>query len=358
MYPLNTEQPYPRNQWWVGATSHEVGRTLFQRTILGEPVVFYRTLGGHPVAMHGLCPHRLFPLAQSKLVGDAIQCGYHGFTFDCSGTCVKIPSQSSVPKGFRTRVFPTVERGEWIWIWTGDPALADAQLIPEPPGIFAQGWETNLGAMYSYRSRYQLLIDNLFDLTHLGFIHASIVGDMNEFVESAAEIVEGPGICSVTREAKNLVWGPFGDFMFGCDGSQFYDTEQTSAYYGPSLVITGGAFRQSAAQSPTHEAREIGIMWFLHAITPETPTSTHYFGGISRNYRLGDGSYSMAQVHNSDAVRQQDVDALSSIELYVDQFASTRHELSAHQDAGAIRVRRLLAQQIKSESDLSTAIGR
>ena len=96
-------------------------------------------------------------------------------------------------------------------------------------------------------------------------------------------------------------------------------------------------------------------MWFLHVITPETPTSTHYFGGVSRNFRLGDEAYSQMQIHNYEAVRQQDVVALSAIEQYVDRFASTRRELSARQDAGAIRVRRLLAAQIKSESSTEPA---
>jgi vanillate O-demethylase monooxygenase subunit len=352
MYPLNVEQPYPRNQWWVGAMGHEVSRTLMQRTILGEPIVFYRTETGDPVAMYGLCPHRLFPLVQSALKGDSIQCGYHGFTFDCTGACVNVPSQSQVPKSFRTRVYPTVEKGGFIWIWTGDPAGADRTMIPDPPGVFKEGWETTLGRVNTYPSRYQLLIDNLLDLTHLGFIHASIVGDVNAFVQTESQIVEDGVRLSVIRDARDNYWGPFGDFMFGADGSTAYDTRQVSDYYGPCAVITGGPFTQRAQISPTGQARELGHFWFLHFITPETPTSTHYFGGVSRNFRLGDEEYSAAQLANYEAVRQQDVVALSAIEPYVDRFASTRKELSAKQDAGAIRVRRMLAAQIKRESTI------
>ena len=94
-------------------------------------------------------------------------------------------------------------------------------------------------------------------------------------------------------------------------------------------------------------------MWFLHVITPETPASTHYFGGISRNYRRDDEAYSQMQLHSYEAVRQQDLVALSALEPNVERFASTRKELSARQDAGAIRVRRLLSEQIKSESDIA-----
>jgi vanillate O-demethylase monooxygenase subunit len=350
MYPLNLEHPYPRNQWWVGAMSHEVGRTLMQRTILGDPIVFYRTESGDPVAMHGLCPHRLYPLALGTLQGDAVQCGYHGFTFDCTGTCIKVPSQNDVPRSFKTRVYPTVERGQWIWIWTGDPARADIAKIPDPPGVFKDGWETNVSRVDTYPSRYPLLIDNLMDLTHLGFIHRSIIGETNAFVQTKAEIVEGDGLLTLSRSVRNMAWGDFENFMFGADGSTFYDTQQASEYYGPCMVVTGGPFTQRAEISPTGRPRDIGTLWFLHVMTPESPTSTHYFGGVSRNYRLGDAAYSLTQIRNYEAVRQQDIVALSVIESYVDRFASTRTEISAAQDEGAIRVRRLLAAQIKSEA--------
>ena len=60
MYPLNVSQPYPFNQWYVGAYGHEVSRTLLQRTLLNQLVVFYRTETGEAVALQGLCPHRFF----------------------------------------------------------------------------------------------------------------------------------------------------------------------------------------------------------------------------------------------------------------------------------------------------------
>ena len=49
IYPLNEAQPYPFEQWWIAAYSHEVSRSLIQRTILGQSMVFYRTESGEPV---------------------------------------------------------------------------------------------------------------------------------------------------------------------------------------------------------------------------------------------------------------------------------------------------------------------
>src|SRR6266702_7268111 len=72
MYPLNQAQPFPRNQWYIATWRNEVDRSLFERRILDEPVVFYRTEAGEPVALAGLCPHRLYPLRKGRLIGDMI----------------------------------------------------------------------------------------------------------------------------------------------------------------------------------------------------------------------------------------------------------------------------------------------
>lgn len=97
MHPLNQAQPYPFNQWWIAAYAADVGREILSRNILAQQVIMYRTEEGEAVVLAGVCPHRSFPLAQGLLVGDAVQCPYHGFTLDQKGTCVRVPSQTSSP---------------------------------------------------------------------------------------------------------------------------------------------------------------------------------------------------------------------------------------------------------------------
>src|SRR6202790_4095869 len=84
---------FVRNQWYVAAYSAEVGHGLLARTILGESIGLYRNGGGPAVALAGRCVHRHFPLSESRLVGDTIVCGYHGFTYGADGRCVAVPGQ-------------------------------------------------------------------------------------------------------------------------------------------------------------------------------------------------------------------------------------------------------------------------
>ena len=115
-----------RNYWYVAASDSEIGRKPFRRIIMNEPIVFYRTEDGTPVALEDRCPHRRLPLSMGKLVGDdVLQCYYHGLRFDRTGACVRVPGQDMIPASARVKAYPVVDRYKWLWIWMGDPALAD-----------------------------------------------------------------------------------------------------------------------------------------------------------------------------------------------------------------------------------------
>lgn len=106
MYPLAEGLFAARNQWYVAAWSKEISRAAMERWILNEPVAFYRTEAGKPVALGERCPHRHFPLGKSRVVGDNVECGYHGITFSPTGSCVSILSQTTVPTGCKVKAYP------------------------------------------------------------------------------------------------------------------------------------------------------------------------------------------------------------------------------------------------------------
>jgi len=76
------------------------------------------------------------------------------------------------------RAYPLVERWQWLWIWTGDPALADPASIPDHDAIGLTDPEFDAvgGIYYAVPGRYMLMHDNLFDLTHLNVLHRSSIG--------------------------------------------------------------------------------------------------------------------------------------------------------------------------------------
>lgn len=347
LYPLHASQPWPRNQWWVAANAHELGQQPLERTLLGEPVLLFRSEAGEPVAMSGLCPHRGYPMARAQRRGDTLQCTYHGFTFDAGGACVHIPSQPDVPPNWRIRTYPVVQRWQWVWIWLGDPALADAATIPDPWCVDKPGWHTQVSDLAPLAARYTLLIDNLFDLSHLHYVHASMVGDVREVIETPVEMrQQHDNAFRVTRTVDQRPWSDFFTLMFPdhAHAAPSIASEMFTDYYGPALSIAGGPFYLQASRE------RLGELNFLHAGTPETEHTTHYFGGVTRDFRLDDATFDAQLMHGYHVVRDQDLDAISATERYGGRFMTSRQELSARQDAGGIRVRRLLTAQIDAET--------
>jgi vanillate O-demethylase monooxygenase subunit len=343
MYPLDVAQPYPRNQWYVGAYSHEVSRDILERTLMDQLVVFYRTAAGEAVAMQGLCPHRFYPLVKGALIGDSIQCGYHGLVFGPQGRCETIPSQADVPARCSLLTYPVAEKAGLLWIWMG-PDAADPAKIPSPACFNTAEYEFTLSNYRHVKSRYLLLIENLFDLSHVDFLHSKTIPP-SRLSEIPLQLIEHEGNFRTVRETRGAPYDGYATLLFG-PGEGVIDFDAPTDYYGPCLTVTGSVHNRRSGHG---HAEGGGAMRNVHCLTPETEHTTHYFGGFSRNFRKGDAAFTRIYQGLDDAVRLEDVGGLADIELNLERFANVKAELSIRADAGGIRVRRLLSEQIRSE---------
>lgn len=168
---------YPRNLWWFATRSKELTQDKpLGMWLLDEPVVFYRQRDGSVVALDNRCPHRWAPLSEGKVDGDNIVCPYHGFKFNPLGKCVEIPSQTNIPSRAQVKSYPVTERDGLVWIWMGDAALAEKKPLPfdtawlsDPAWSYVHGFTT-------IDANYQLLKENILDLTHIPHVHAATIG--------------------------------------------------------------------------------------------------------------------------------------------------------------------------------------
>lgn len=350
MYPFKGEKSIVTNRWYVAAISEEVSRQPIERTLLGIPVALYRTEAGEPVGMYGLCPHRYYPLAKGKVIGDALQCGYHGFAFDKVGKCVMIPSQNT-GAGFSQRVYPTIEKPPFIWIWMGDEDKADDSLIVDYAeiGLSQPGWTHTRPINLHLKGRYQLLIDNLMDLTHVAFIHRQIDG-ADTFAATKIIYEEQDGRLKATRP-MNMPWTGFHDFIYG-PGARFEGmshTESRTVFFGPEYITTSGPITVSI-EGRNDVPEHLGRLFFHHVITPETEHSTHYFGTITREFRLDDPPLDEALREQDIGVRMQDVDAIDAVEPRLEEAAARVRELLVRSDTAAVKVRGILQKMLDLEA--------
>ncbi|MDH7799619.1 MULTISPECIES: aromatic ring-hydroxylating dioxygenase subunit alpha [unclassified Beijerinckia] len=346
MYPFNSDRAYIRNAWYVAAWGSEITRKPFQRTIMEEPIVFYRTESGEPVAMFGLCPHRTHPLVDGRLIGDDIMCPYHGFTYSPQGACVRIPAQDKVPQQFRQRIYPLVERGGAVWIWMGDASAVDMTKMPQISeiGMDVPGWKTVENGMTSIKARWSLVIDNVMDLSHVGFIHLKTIeapaagevapqDDADQRIQCARWLINQSPDMSYARNAIP-------------DNSEPLDLELGSVFYGPGLVAAYLRFYTAASKG---ERKLLSTTYHLQCVTPETPHMSYNFSGVVRNVRLDAPDFDQWLKTAVNKTREEDVEALEKIEPMVDRFANARSELSGVGDVSAIRVRRQLAALLALE---------
>lgn len=175
-------------QWYAVLDSRQVktGRPVGV-TRMGEKLVFWRDQQGRVICQRDLCAHRGAALSKGKVLGDRIQCPFHGFEYDSSGRCQLIPAigkTAPVPERFHVHTYPTHEAHEFIYIWWGDNPPEDLA----PPPFF-----DNIDDGFSYgraydpwKTHYSRAIENQLDVVHLPFVHYNTIG------RGGRTLVDGP----------------------------------------------------------------------------------------------------------------------------------------------------------------------
>jgi vanillate O-demethylase monooxygenase subunit len=342
MYPFKKGCFAPRNGWYIAAFCEEIGAPLLSRWILNEPVVLYRKADGVAVAVQGRCPHRHFPLGASKRVGDAIQCGYHGMTFAADGKCTSIPSQAKIPGVYSIRVYPLVERGLWAWIWPGDPEKADIALIPTLEEIGYASADFYARPFYSLQvaGRYQLLNDNLLDLTHLGYLHSSSIGTDDDAATAEVRDQDARRLRS-RRFMRNTPITPVVRARTAFDG--VVDRDSGMDFFFPGFHAGIGETRIGAGHVRAGEILVTSRVW--HAVTPATRTTSNYFFAMGSPDRQGVDDL----VEILRPVIQEDVFATVEIEKILSTLDEVPQELLLKSDATAVRGRRILQAMMDAE---------
>jgi len=353
MYPLSDGLFAPRNQWYVAAWSSEVTTAPMERWILDLPVALYRASDGRAVALEGRCPHRHFPLGKSRLVGDNIECGYHGLTFSPSGECVRIPTQVQVPTACKIAAYPVVEKWKWIWIWMGDPALADPALIPDHDemGLTSGQFETVGDVYYHVPGRYMLMHDNLLDLSHVSYLHQTTIasGGIGEAVEERSE---GVNWIRSVRHLRDVDCPVYFTAAFNYDGRIDRTLDMTSRL--PSVHNGVDVFRK-ASTTPGAPGEYLGSVTVYHAVTPGHQRDAHYFFALGRDFSVGDAAFSAAMMDGIRTTLDEDMLATREVEAMITGLGAAPKEVLLRADAHCVRGRRLMEELIRSESHSRTA---
>jgi phenylpropionate dioxygenase-like ring-hydroxylating dioxygenase large terminal subunit len=248
-----------RNAWFAVAHASAVkGKKPLARTLYGTPIVLWRGPDGSITAMEDRCAHRRTPLSAGRVRDDGLQCGYHGWTYDASGICVRIPSLGpgcAPPEKFCVETYPTVVRYGYVWLWWGDPKAADPGLVPDVPFLRPEGSTSAFEGTYMYDTSSDLLVENLIDLTHLDFVHGWLLGDPFGGAEQIT-VTNTDEVLTMQRRSPNRRPPKAQAPVFGFPKSQ--DITQTSRVHLRSNVVVGAIWYRPPG-------------WGIAIVLPNTP---------------------------------------------------------------------------------------
>jgi vanillate O-demethylase monooxygenase subunit len=336
-----------RNAWYVAAWASELGRgAMVHRRLLDEPVLLFRDSCGRPSALLDRCPHRLAPLHLGKLVGDTVQCGYHGLQFDGSGACVHNP-HGAVPRAARVRSFPLAERHGMLWIWMGDPALADPARIAD--FSFQDPEHAFVGEGYLHvRSSYVLEIDNIMDLSHTEFLHADTLGSSGISRGEYRAERDGDTVWSRRLTRAEVMTDELSRAM-GVEPGTAVDRWLHVRWTAPAnMALFAGAV---ASGRPSGEGRETPT---AHCFTPETASTSHYWFSICFPRAMGEVGERMAREQIAYLRAPFESEDLPMLEAQQNSIGdvdllSLKPVLLAG-DAGAVYARRVLSRLLGLEA--------
>jgi len=195
-----------RNQWYAILPSSAVksGRITGVKRLNME-LAFFRSRSGKIGCVVDQCSHRGAALSKGKIVGNCIQCPFHGLEFNGNGKCTFIPAygKSSTQDLSRYHVssYLVREAHDIIYLWYGEPSLASEELP-----FFEK--DINESFVYSeivdyWHSHYSRCIENQLDVVHLPFVHYNTIGKGNKTIVNGPkyEYSNGSLITSANNEA-------------------------------------------------------------------------------------------------------------------------------------------------------------
>src|SRR5579862_1780699 len=340
---------FPRNFWYVAAWDWEVRRQeLMSRTICNERVVLWRQEDGTPAALEDRCCHRHMPLSHGRLRGNDVECLYHGLTYDARGDCIRVPSQKAIPPNAKVRSYPVVERYHWIWIWMGDPALANPDLIEDFHWMDDPLWSAK-GERLDLKGNYLLIVENLLDLTHLQFVHPTTLGTQ-AIAAAPIKTEREHNRVRVTRWMLDHTAPPFFQKAGNIGAEERVDRWQVIDYTPPAFVrLDVGCARTGTGARDGDRSQGIS-MRNLNAITPETATTTHYFWAQAHNFKIDDPSVTELIFRQVHTAFMEDLAVIEAQQNTINAYGERLPEpVDFNQDAGGIQARRIVEAVLAAE---------
>lgn len=162
-------------RWYAILESKRLQRKPLGVKRLGESLVLWRNAAGEVVCMPDRCSHRGSVLSEGRVENSCLECPWHGFQFDDTGSCRLIPANGKgtpVPRAFGLRTYVTREEHGFIWLWWGRrrEGLPELPWFAEVPATTANSHTTIL----EWPVSFERVMESMLDMHHFPFLHRKV----------------------------------------------------------------------------------------------------------------------------------------------------------------------------------------
>ncbi|MBL4894190.1 MAG: aromatic ring-hydroxylating dioxygenase subunit alpha, partial [Emcibacter sp.] len=287
--------------------SEELTERPLKVMMLGCNFALFRDSEGTANCLSNTCIHRGGSLAcqgdetPGKVIGDNIQCPYHGWQFDKTGDCVKIPSrgkEAKIPPRAKIDAYPVQEKYGIIFVFLGDlpederPPLLDAEEYDQ------EGWACNIQT-YDLNTSYQRSIENAIDPAHNEFVHPThgFSGERDDYMVPKLDLIEEE-------------WGV--GFMADYESSGTPDQKYGDLRDKQTTRAGSGTFGPSQFWTKIHPSAKFHMHQYTYDL-PIDENRTRVFLVNMRNAGLDDEMGARLRARDL-IVAQQDIDILDEVE--------------------------------------------
>lgn len=331
------------NYWYLAAWEHEIGEKPVRRMLLGYPVALFRDSKGEIQAIIDRCSHRFAPLSEGIVKGDSVECPYHGLQFNGKGQCSLNPFTGKPHPQADIRSFPIVQDEEFVWIWPGDPELAEQTPIPKYKPRLIQTPQHYLTFMHEMQESNHLLgLDNLMDLTHAGYVHRPSFG---QGTEEMTRLFNGARKKMYEEDGKVIMRLEYLD-----DKGEMMEGMWVETIWEPPgrIIISKGHSNEVPIT--------IGALWEnLHMHTPATKDLTHYFTAepyTSENGRDLDHEARIDAFFSKKVFKSEDDYMMKFVweDMKGEEDIFKLNPVLLETDAGAVRARRVYKRLLDAQN--------
>jgi vanillate O-demethylase monooxygenase subunit len=215
--------------------------------------------------------------------------------------------------------------------------------------MLTNGHSNSVGHTYMHvNANYQLLTDNVMDLSHIDHVHGEIISTRGQLSPLIPKIQENDRMVRAGWEWKQT---PAMLIL-----NQFLPEPQVEARHFFDITWTPPSHIQlsvGATQTPEVQLNLENCVgqYDLHTTTPETEDSTHYFFATRRNHIEEDSEYNQMKIKAMhEAFETEDIPILEMVhkEMGTTDFLGLNPVLMSN-DIAPVKVRKALMKLITQE---------